>query len=134
MTEEETELVDEALRREFSFQQAQLVNVDLGGDFVGSEQGGRRPAVVLKEYSDSFIVAIVTSKMKRKLPTHVIYDAGDGGLLRKSNCSLEQIKRVSKKKVTCFHQYSPPEKIPMLQKAWNISVGLDVSNQRYVKS
>jgi mRNA interferase MazF len=51
--------------------------VDFGKDVVGSEQGGRRPVVVIQNrkgnmYSPTVIVAVITSKInKTKLPTHV---------------------------------------------------------------
>ena len=47
---------------------------------IGSEQNGHRPIVVIQndignKHSTTTIVAIVTSSRKKKLPTHVHYNA-----------------------------------------------------------
>ena len=55
---------------------------------VGSEQGGRRPVVVLQndignQYSPTTIVAAITSRLKKaKLPTHVEIKANNFSLAK----------------------------------------------------
>lgn len=49
---------------------------DLRGVVVGSEQGGIRPVLILQndignKYSPTTIIAAITSREKKELPTHV---------------------------------------------------------------
>jgi mRNA interferase MazF len=82
---------------------------------IGSEQGGKRPVVVLQndvgnKYSPTIIVAPVTSKQnKAKLPTHVeIEDYQSCGLDKPSIILLEQIETIDKsriiKKLNCVNK------------------------------
>ncbi len=73
---------------------------------VGSEQGGKRPAVVLQnnignKYSPTIIIASITSKQnKSKLPTHVeIKDYQSCGLDKPSIILLEQIETIDKSRI-----------------------------------
>ena len=66
------------------------------GKVVGSEQGGIRPAVVIQNdtgnrHSPTTIVALITSKPKKNLPTHVLIHK----LVKPSYVLLEQIRTVS---------------------------------------
>ena len=70
------------------------------GEFKGSEQGGRRPVIIIQndtgnKHSPTVIVAIITSQFKNHLPTHV--DIHGFGLDRNSTIMLEQIRTLSKK-------------------------------------
>lgn len=70
------------------------------GKVVGSEQGGIRPAVVIQNnignrHSQTTIVALVTSKPKKNLPTHVLIHK----LIKPSYVLLEQIRTVSIKRL-----------------------------------
>lgn len=77
-----------------------VVFVDCG-EVIGSEQGGIRPAVVLQNnigncYSPTTIVALVTSKPKKPLPTHVWIHSR----FRVPSCVLlEQIRTISVKRI-----------------------------------
>jgi len=82
---------------------------------VGSEQGGKRPVVVIQnnignKYSPTIIVAPITSKQnKAKLPTHVeIDDYQICGLDKPSIVLLEQIETIDKsriiKKLNCVNE------------------------------
>lgn len=69
---------------------------------VGSEQGGVRPVVVIQNdvgnrFSPTVIVAAITGRMKRKLPTHTKLKAT--GLPKESTALLEQIRTVDKKRL-----------------------------------
>ena len=72
---------------------------------VGSEQGGIRPVVILQndignKYSPTTMVAILTSKKKNSLPTHVlIHKDGSNGLNTDSVLELEQIRTIDKRRI-----------------------------------
>lgn len=78
---------------------------DLNGleNYCGSEQTGKRPVIVIQNdkgnrYSDTTIVAIITSKIKRKeIPTHVKLPADF--MPQKSMVCTEQIKTIDKKRL-----------------------------------
>lgn len=77
-----------------------LWNANLGRN-RGSVQGGERPVVVLgndrgNKYSPVVIVAPVTSKVKKPLPTHVRIGADEAGLFDDSIILLEQIMTIPK--------------------------------------
>lgn len=64
----------------------------------GSEQKGLRPAVVIQndignKFSTTTIVAFLTSKRKKNMPTHV--QVRCSGLPKKSIVMLEQIRTIS---------------------------------------
>lgn len=67
---------------------------------LGSEQTGRRPVLIIQNdvgnmHSPTTIVAILTTKIKRNLPTHVVI-SGFAGLSQTSAVCLEQIKTIDK--------------------------------------
>ncbi|MCP1185032.1 type II toxin-antitoxin system PemK/MazF family toxin [Paenibacillus sp. 1781tsa1] len=75
-------------------------NANLGSN-RGSVQSGERPVVVLgndrgNKYSPVVIVAPVTSKVKKPMPTHVKVGAEEVGLYDDSIILLEQIMTISK--------------------------------------
>lgn len=69
---------------------------------IGSEQGGIRPVVVIQNdvgnrFSPTVIVAAITGRIKKSLPTHTVLKST--GLLRNSICLLEQIRTVDKSRL-----------------------------------
>lgn len=72
---------------------------------VGSEQGGIRPVVILQndvgnKYSPTTIVAILTSKVKPSLPTHVLIHSDEvNGLEKDSTLELEQFRTIDKRRI-----------------------------------
>ncbi|MDP9675256.1 mRNA interferase MazF [Paenibacillus jamilae] len=75
-------------------------NVHLGSN-KGSVQSGERPCVVIgnnmgNKYSPVVIVAPVTSRVKKEMPTHVKVSGTDTGLYSDSIILLEQIMTISK--------------------------------------
>lgn len=72
---------------------------------VGSEQGGIRPVVILQndignKYSPTTIVAILTSKSKPSLPTHVLIHSDEvNGLETDSTLELEQLRTIDKRRI-----------------------------------
>ena len=72
---------------------------------VGSEQGGRRPVLVIQndignKYSPTVIAAAITSQInKAKMPTHIELAAKDYGLNKDSVILLEQIRTIDKRRL-----------------------------------
>ena len=70
---------------------------------IGSEQGGRRPVVILQnnkgnQFSSTVIVApLTTSRFKQPLPTHV--EVYTDGLRCTSTVLLEQIRTIDKQRI-----------------------------------
>lgn len=70
---------------------------------LGSEQTGRRPVLIIQNdvgnmHSPTTIVAIMTTKIKRNLPTHVVI-RDFAGLSQTSTVCLEQIKTIDKSRL-----------------------------------
>lgn len=69
---------------------------------VGSEQGGIRPVLIVQNntgnmYSPTTIVANITSKEKKTIPTHVVIHRGkENGLKVDSTILLEQLRTIDK--------------------------------------
>lgn len=96
---------------------------------VGSEQGGKRPAVVLQnnignKYSPTVIIAPITSKRnKSKLPTHVeIDDYESCGLDKPSIILLEQIETIDKSRIIKKLSHADKETMRKINKAIKISI------------
>ena len=75
------------------------------GQTVGSEQSGCRPAVVIQndtgnKYSPTTIVAFITTKRKKQLPTHVRLHSNS--LYFPSTALLEQRRTVSKDRLVRY--------------------------------
>ena len=84
---------DQGIRRGYIYQ------ADLNPVF-GSEQGGYRPVLVIQnnrgnKYSPTVIVAAITSRLKTKLPTHVLL-RNIKGLDKNSVVLLEQVRTIDK--------------------------------------
>lgn len=83
-------------------------------NITGSEQGGKRPVLIIQnnignKYSPTTIVAVITSKHKRNLPTHVLIHKDEiNGLKCDSTIALEQIRTIDKTrlvtKVGCLNE------------------------------
>lgn len=100
------------------------------GRLVGSEQGGVRPIVVIQndvgnKYSPTVICAPITSKMKRKLPTHVDVTKRNCGLPWDSTVLLEQIRVIDKSRL---HEKAGDIDMDMVDRAVLISLGLPLGN------
>ena len=71
-------------------------------DYLGSEQSGRRPVVILQnnignKFSPTTIIAIITTKSKRELPTHVELHKDEVNKLKHDSVvALEQISTIDK--------------------------------------
>lgn len=74
------------------------------GQTTGSEQGGVRPIIVVQndvgnKYAPTIICAPITSKMKKRMPTHVDLTKSECGLPCDSTALLEQVTTIDKSKL-----------------------------------
>ena len=104
------------------------------GSTVGSEQRGRRPAIILSNnvgnrHGSTVIAAMITSAPKRlTLPTHVPVSAT--GLLPNSLVLLEQIRTVDKRRLISFIGHLGSKEMRKVDDALMVSLGLTEINQR----
>lgn len=102
---------------------------DLSGieQSLGSEQTGRRPVLVIQNdignlYSPTTIIAILTSKIKKDLPTHVVI-RNFSGLSEVSAVCLEQIKTIDKSRLQDYRGNIGNEVMKEIEQAISISLG-----------
>ena len=103
-----------------------LANLD---HYIGSEQGGTRPVVVLQNntgnfYCPTLIVAPLSSKLKKtNLPTHFLLKKGRG-LITDSIVELEQIKTIDKCRIQRYIGKITPEQMSGVEEAIQKSLGM----------
>lgn len=102
---------------------------DLNGleQTVGSEQTGKRPVLIIQNdignlYSPTTIIAILTTKIKRNLPTHVVI-RNFSGLSQVSAVCLEQIKTIDKSRLEDYKGNIGNEMMKEIEQAISISLG-----------
>jgi mRNA interferase MazF len=83
-----------------------VVYVDLE-PIRGSETGKIRPCLIVQnninnEHSPTTIIIVITGRdrFKKKYPTHVWIDKGEGGLTKDSVIQCEQIRTIDKRRIT----------------------------------
>jgi mRNA interferase MazF len=83
-----------------------IILVDFGNDVIGSEQGGKRPAIIIQNdcgniHSPTTIVMPCTSKIKNpNQPTHtLIKQDKNKGLIEDSMVLGEAMRQVSEKRI-----------------------------------
>lgn len=94
---------------------------------LGSEQTGRRPVLVIQNdvgnlHSPTTIVAILTTKIKRNLPTHVVIH-NFSGLSQTSAVCLEQIKTIDKSRLENYCGNIGNKMMQEIEQAICISLG-----------
>ena len=96
----------------------------------GSEQGGIRPVLVIQndkgnEYSNTVIVAAISSKYKRiDLPTHV-YICNNLSLPKNSVVLLEQIRTIDKDRLYSYKTHLSDDIMQEIDKALIKSLGIN---------
>ncbi|KIH70466.1 type II toxin-antitoxin system PemK/MazF family toxin [Salinicoccus roseus] len=106
----------------------------------GSEQGGKRPVVIIQNnvgnyHSPTVIVAAITGRInKAKIPTHVEISKDTYNLDKDSVILLEQIRTVDKKRLREKLTYLNEEKMKEVDKALMISLDLMPSKPKSKKS
>ncbi|WP_317854440.1 type II toxin-antitoxin system PemK/MazF family toxin [Chakrabartyella piscis] len=99
------------------------------GAGVGSEQFGIRPVLILQNnignrYSPTVIVAPITTKLKRTIPTHVRVSSIPK--LEVHSCVLlEQIRTIDRERLQEYICTVPKYKLKQINMALEISVGLN---------
>lgn len=91
---------------------------------IGSEQGGKRPVLILHKSTSTnqILVASLTTKKKKKLPVHIPLSPSETGLHFSSLVLLEQIRPLSP------HTFTKKiGKVKSVQKWEEIKEGLKVS-------
>jgi len=86
-----------------TIQRGDIFWVDLSNQ-VGSEQGGKRPALVVQNnkgnlYSPTTIVVPLTTKPKRVMPTHTLLTPKECGLPEESSALCEQVRTIDKSRI-----------------------------------
>ena len=97
---------------------------------VGSEQGGRRPVLIVQNdrgnrYSPTVIaVPLTSSERKPGLPIHVYLPKGSGGLKKPSVVLCEQVRTLEKTRLTRYMGSLDAENLREVERA--LSVSLDM--------
>lgn len=95
---------------------------------VGSEQGGKRPVLVIQnnvgnKYCPTVVVAAVTGQeTKAKSPTHI--SISSVFLSKPSIVLLEQIRTIDKRRLEKYVGHLDAQTMEQIDKALHISVGL----------
>lgn len=119
------------MREDWIYRRGDVYLANLG-PYIGAEQGGTRPVVVLQNntgnfYSPTIIVAPVTSRCYKKadLPTHY-YAAHIHGLNIPGTVLLEQIKTIDKRRVRMYLGRMTRRQMDEISEAIETSLGLYV--------
>lgn len=98
---------------------------------VGSEQGGKRPVLVIQnnignKFSSTVIAAAITSATdKPKLPTHIEITKEESGLEKDSVILLEQIRTIDKIRLGALIGRLSEKKMREVEAALGISLGFN---------
>ena len=110
-----------------------LFYATLDETYVGSEQTGVRPVVILQnnignEYSPTIIVAPITSKVNSKsiIPTHVYIKGYKNRLKQNSLILTEQIRTIDKQRLRYYIGALDIGELRKVDKALIISLGIDL--------
>lgn len=98
---------------------------------IGSEQTGIRPVLIVQNnvgniYSPTVIIAVLTSKCKRNIPTHIAISSGDGNLPLDSTILLEQLRTIDKERLKNYIGKISDEKMSEVDEAMMVSLGLTI--------
>jgi len=95
----------------------------------GSEQGGKRPVIILQndignKFSPTVIVAAITSRTKKKvnMPTHV--PLGNPVLIKDSQVLLEQIRTLDKTRLISKVGSATKEEMSAIDRSLEVSLSL----------
>ena len=123
-----------------NFYVTEQLEISQGGDIyyadmeprIGSEQGGKRPVVVLQNnignrHSPTLIVATVTTwtEKKKNQPTHVLVNSNPA-FEEPSMILLEQIFTIDKSRIERFMGYASKAEMLCIDMALLVSLALNV--------
>lgn len=119
--------------QEMEIKRGNIYYAALDETYVGSEQTGVRPVVILQndmgnEYSPTVIVAPITSKINSKsiIPTHVFIKGYKNRLKQNSLILTEQIRAIDKKRLRYFVGTLDAGELRTVDKALIISLGINL--------
>lgn len=110
------------------------------GQYVGSEQGGIRPALVVQNdtgnhFAPTTIICPLTSKQKHKIATHVPISSEDGGIDKNSIVLCEQIRVVDKSRILQkIGEIKNPATIQEINRKLMLSIGVNHEIRTFDKS
>lgn len=102
---------------------------------VGSEQGGRRPVVIIQNdignlHAPTVIAVPLTgSTLKPAMPTHAQIPQGEGGLWRASIALCEQVRTLEKTRLGRRLGALTPERMRDVERAVQISLDIASSDE-----
>lgn len=103
---------------------------------VGSEQGGKRPVLVIQNnignrFSPTVIIAAITAQIQKpKMPTHVGLKADQVGIEKDSVVLLEQIRTIDKQRLQDKVAHLNDEEMNQINQALRVSLGLTVIHSK----
>lgn len=120
-------------KKNMDVKRGDLFYAALDETYVGSEQTGVRPVVILQnnvgnEYSPTVIVAPITSKVKSKsiIPTHVYIKGYKNRLKQNSLILTEKIRSIDKQRLRYYIGALDIGELRKVDKALIISLGIDL--------
>lgn len=105
------------------------------GERVGSEQSGIRPVLVVQNdmgnrYASTLIVAPMTSRHKKPLPTHIYLPGGACDNLAPSTVLTEQLTTIDVSRLLAYVGFLAPEYMRRVDESLLVSFGLTVHFQK----
>lgn len=96
---------------------------------IGCEQGGIRPVLIIQNdvgnhYSPTVIAAAITSRRKKRMPTHVLLTNRKPGLYANSRIMLEQIRTIDRTRLIRYVGSLDDDMMQRIDRAIMISLGL----------
>ncbi len=97
---------------------------------VGSEQGGRRPVLIVQNDLGNrraptvIAVPLTASPRKPPLPTHVRLEMGEGGLRQPSTVLCEQVRTLEKTRLDRRLGTLPPGRLEQVEEALRHSLDM----------
>lgn len=97
---------------------------------IGNEQRGVRPILVIQndvgnKYSNTIVVASLTSQIKKDIPTHVLLEGRYKGMQYPSTVLLEQIRTIDKSRLIKYLDSITRKDMTKVNRALIKSLGLE---------
>lgn len=108
------------------------------GPVIGSEQDGIRPVLIVQndignKYSPTIIALAITSKIKLKLPTHILIKGIKYGLPKDSVVLAEQIRTLDKSRLREKIGTLDKKTMEKVKEALKISFNLRIDFEEFFK-
>lgn len=96
---------------------------------IGCEQGGIRPVLIIQNdvgnhYSPTVIAAAITSRRKKRIPTHVLLTNREPGLYSGSLIMLEQVRTIDRARLIRYVGNLDDDMMQRVNRAIAVSLGL----------